>query len=97
MAQFSTQGGKGVLAPSALLSCEYSSEKLHFIVCGGRSSVALALLCTGTPGVSQERPAAKLGSLMSLLGRLESLEFDLSEVFPPYTNCSVLVHFRLEF
>lgn len=32
MAQFGTQGGKGVLAHSALLSCEYSDERVQFIV-----------------------------------------------------------------
>lgn len=60
MAQFSTQGGKGVLARSALLSCEYSGERLHFIVCEGRSSMALTLLCTSTPGVSKANGQAGL-------------------------------------
>lgn len=66
MAQFSTQGGKGFWPQSARLSCENSGERVHFIVCEGRSSMLLTLLCTSTPGVLQERPTAKLGSVMSL-------------------------------
>ncbi|KAA8578989.1 hypothetical protein FQN60_009211 [Etheostoma spectabile] len=52
---------------SARLSGENSGEGVLFIVCEGRSSLRLTLLCTSTPGVSQERPTAKLGSGMSLI------------------------------
>lgn len=66
MAQFSTQGGEEVLARSGWLSCEYSGERVQFIVSHP--------LCTSTPGVSQERPTAKLSSLRSMLSHFKSLE-----------------------
>lgn len=90
MAQFSTQGGEEVLARSAWLSCEYSGERVQFIVCEGRGSVALTPLCTNTPGVSQERPTAKLGSLRSVLSHSESLESVLAFFFLACTKCIVL-------
>lgn len=86
MAQFGTQGGKGVLAHSALLSCAYSSERVQFIVWEDGSFMPLTLLCTSTPRDTQERPKSRL------LSQLESLESRTVGFISPFT--SFLVNFQ---
>lgn len=78
MTQFGTQGGKGVLAHSALLSCAYNGERVQFIVWEDQHQ--------HPKRHTQERPKSRL------LSQLESLESRTVGFISPFT--SFLVDFQ---
>lgn len=73
MAQYGAQGGKRVLAHGALLSCEYSSGRVHFIVWEDGAFHARLLTFCQHFRVTQE---ALSGLLSWLNSRVKNLFFN---------------------